>query len=192
MGDLSPYILLLIIVVAAGIKLLLRGSPLLSIAPRVAAGPGWLIATSSFPAMLLSLFSYSRAVCVDSDARQVHVRSRYLWFCRWHKVVRFDEVEKILYFLSDLSPATTIGATGDTIDRFKVQLRLHDGSDVHLTSFVGAGTFQRGWDTWWFLPDWLFTLERTFDMSGAQAIQSREFLDRLQRLLQVPVGRPAS
>lgn len=193
MNDEDFYVTLIVIAVLAAIfalKYLLRGSPMLSVGPRIRAGPGWLMVSSSFLGMLLTLFSHRRSVLIDAREQKIHVRSRFLWFFRRHKIIPFDQVEKILYFLDDLNPGTLLEMTGDSVDCFKVQLRLLDRTDVHLGRFIGLGTFQRGWDNWDFLPDWLYSLEYTFDMSGAQAMQSREFLDRLKSTLGVPIGRP--
>lgn len=167
----------------------MRGSILLSIGPRVLSGPDWLLATSSLPAAVLTLFSHRRYLTIDGRSRTIVIRRRLLWFVRRERSVAFTDVKNILYELDDLNVWTMIGMTGDTFDCYKVGLRLQDASELHLFSFLGAGTFQRGWDSAPWMPDWFFAVESTFDMSGAQSIQSSQFIEKLQELLNVPLGR---
>jgi hypothetical protein len=176
---------------------LLSGSRLFSVAPAIYTGPGWLIAKTSFRGRLLSLFSMRRSVTVDATRRTVTIVHRVLWLAARRRVVPFAKVEKILFSLSDLNPLAAPDLQHSSIDSFAVSLGLTDGRQVHLFRFVGQGVFQTGWDSlceqW--IPDAVYDFFNRFHVSGAQAADSREFVNHLQHLLGVPVDRgtePAS
>jgi hypothetical protein len=167
-----------------------RGSRLLSLTPRIYGGGDWLIATSARRAKILCLFAFARTVTVDRGSAQITISRRSWWVARRLRRIPFARVAKILYSVDDLGLETTWGQEGNTLDAFRVQLELVDGAIVNLFTFYGEGTLQEGWDTPWWLPDWAWNLQRRFDVYGSQEIDSRHFVDRLQKLLDVPVGRP--
>jgi hypothetical protein len=170
---------------------LLSGSRLFSVAPAIYIGPGWLIAKTSFRGRLFSLFSMRRTVTVDATRRTVTIVHRVLWLAAKRRVVPFAKVDKILYSLSDLNPLAAPDLQHSSIDSFAVSLGLTDGRHVHLFRFVGQGVFQTGWDSlceqW--IPDAVYDFFNRFHISGAQAADSREFVNHLQQLLGVPVDR---
>jgi hypothetical protein len=170
---------------------LLGGSRLFSVAPAIYTGPGWLIAKTSFRGRLLSLFSMRRSVTVDATRRTVTIVHRVLWLAARRRVVPFAKVEKILFSLSDLNPLAAPDLQHSSIDSFAVSLGLTDGREVHLFRFLGQGVFQTGWDSlceqW--IPDAVYDFFNRFHLSGAQAADSREFVNHLQKLLGVPVDR---
>ena len=85
---------------------------------------------------------------------------------------------------------TALDVTGDTLDCYAVKLRLYGSEDVHLFHFFGEGEFQRGvfypWESW--LPDWFFWRERALDMSGAQEVDSRSFVELLSKYIGVSIS----
>jgi hypothetical protein len=170
---------------------LLSGSRLFSVAPAIYTGPGWLIAKTSFRGRLFSLFSMRRMVTVDATRRTVTIVHRVLWLAARRRVVPFAKVETILYSLTDLNPLVEPDLQHSSIDAFAVSLGLTDGRQVHLFRFVGQGVFQTGWDSlceqW--IPDAVYDFFNRFHISGAQAADSREFVNHLQELLGVPVDR---
>ncbi len=169
----------------------LSGSWLFSVSPEIHKGPGWLIARTSFRGRLLSLFSMRRTVTVDAQKRMVTIADRLFWFAGKRRAIPFTRIEKILYSLCDLHPLAVPELEHHTIDDFQVCLGLVDGSELTLFQFVGPGAIQTGWDSlaeqW--IPDAFYDFFNRFQVSGAQAVESRQFVNQLQHLIGVPVER---
>jgi hypothetical protein len=140
---------------------------------------------------LLSLFSMRRTVTVDAQKRVVTIADRLFWFAGKKRAIPFTRIEKIVYSLADLHPLAVPEFEHHTIDDFQVCLGLVDGSEVTLFQFVGPGVFQPGWDslTEQWIPDAFYDFVNRFQISGAQGVESRQFVNQLQHLIGVPVVR---
>ncbi|WP_435020852.1 hypothetical protein TA3x_002056 [Tundrisphaera sp. TA3] len=182
---------LLILSIAVPLGLIATGSRRsrwLSTGPFVAGGEDFVLARSSRMARVLMLGSSSRFVLADRREKAILIRSRTFWCVRRSRRIPFGQVRQVLYDLTDLNPHTALGLCGDSVESFTVGLRLVDDEVVRLFRFVGDGTYRQGWD----LPRWLAWatfLERLLDVSGTQEEDSKDFLGRLARLLQVEIAR---
>jgi hypothetical protein len=156
---------------------------LLSITPRITAGPNGLTATTSLVAQMLTLGARFRRVRIDTAERTVAVDDRSWWFRRQSRVILFDEVGAVSYGYEEWSLSGNFSAR-DPIDRFLVGLKLKWGEEVRLFWFVGDGTFHNDGP----FPDWFYWKEIAFDVSGTQEQESRMFARALGRILQAPLG----
>ncbi len=77
------------------------------------------------------------------------------------------------------------GGSGDSKDCFTVKLKLRNEEVVHLFRFYGAGTYINNSP----FPEWFFWEEYHLDLSGTQELESKVFVDLLQKMLKVPVTR---
>lgn len=132
-----------------------------------------------------------RTVTVDAQKRMVTIADRLFWLAGKKRAIPFTRIEKIVYSLSDLHPLAVPELEHHTVDDFDVSLGLVDGSEVSLFQFVGPGVYQTGWDslTEQWIPDAFYDFFNRFQISGAQAVESRHFVNQLQHLIGVPVER---
>ncbi len=158
-------------------SLIFRRSSLLSIAPDVSIDDlDRLIATSAMLVQLLTLFSYARAVTVDRQRRVISVETRFLWFARTTKTLRFDEVSHLSYEYSSLP--TSFGFTGvtDRVEDFRVGLVRHDGETTHLFTFAGEGQGATG------LVGVLLDGDSLIDWAGTQEQSSLSYVEMLMKV----------
>ncbi|MFT3756779.1 MAG: hypothetical protein QM769_12725 [Pseudoxanthomonas sp.] len=69
----------------------------------------------------------------------------------------------------------------DSVDCFFVSLRLRDGDEVYLFSFMGDGPFRNSGP----LPDWLYWGDFAFDMTGTQQRESLAYAELLKQMIGV-------
>ena len=69
----------------------------LSLAPRIVVTDDQLRGCTPWMARLLWLFSYGRCINVNRRLAHLIVSTRWLWFARRVRVVRFDEVARIAF-----------------------------------------------------------------------------------------------
>ena len=176
-------------VVAVLVVLALRwlrphGLSFLSVGPRIAKQDGKLVATTSWPVLLLTLFLLRRTVVVDPKQRMIRIRRRSCWLFLRQQSIPFKRVRSVTYSYEDMNPFTEFGLAGDTFDAYSVKLRLHSGKEVDLFQFPGEGEFSNRLRV---LPDWFYWDEYLTDLTGTQATASKRYVELLQKLLQVPL-----
>jgi hypothetical protein len=134
----------------------------------------------------LLLGAYWRRVAFDAVRRRITVESCIGWLHVARRKLDFAHVAAITYSHRDLNQPYTsdfVADAWDSYDHFAVGLRLTDGTDVSVADFVGEGTWTN--DTGW--PDWVFFPRRLFDWAGDQEQVSRQLVNELSELLNVPV-----
>ncbi len=192
-NPLGMHPLQLLALVLAGLLLviLLHGmlyrSRFLAICPKVRDEGDELIACTSIAGWLLSLTLIYRRVTVDARRKVVVISRRLFWFFKSAKAIPFEYIQEIDYGYEDWSPFTSLGLTGDSKDCFSVNLRLVDDSTVHLFDFLGEGEFEPGvlnplFSLRWYLAKMLLAF------CGSQEESSRQFVDRLEKLIGVKVS----
>ena len=116
------------------------------------------------------------------------VDRRYLWFFSRRRKIKFKVIEAITYTYEDWAFESLYAWAHNSLDQFAVGLKLYNGDDVHLFSFVGGGTFGNDGPA----PDWMYWQEFLFDVSGNQEGASRRYVDLLGKMIAVPVVPGAS
>ncbi|QDT36087.1 hypothetical protein [Stratiformator vulcanicus] len=171
-------------------SLLLKGSRLLAYSPKVSGGRDFLIARTPWTLRALSLLSYRRLVIVDAQERSILIRTNWLWVWPSRRSIGFDEVAAIQISADDWNPRTDAGFSGDQIDALAAWVRLHDSSRVMLARFVGAGNFQDGHlDGPLLFPVIDEAVQGLFDAFGSQGADLRDYVNRLEKILDVPLER---
>jgi hypothetical protein len=107
----------------------------LSLAPRFELSTDKLHGCTPWPARILWLFSYCRCVTVSRSLSQLVIRTRRLWLWRRIRIVRFEQVSRIV-FRAQAIPALTFwrylslgsSATADSA-LFMISLALKDGTE---------------------------------------------------------------
>ncbi|MGA2061392.1 MAG: hypothetical protein ABSG67_12990 [Thermoguttaceae bacterium] len=190
---LGMHPLALLALVLAGMLLvivlhgLLYRSRFLAICPKVKDEGDELIACTSLAGWLLSLTLIFRRVDVDAQRKVVVINRRLFWFFKSAKVIPFGQIQEINYEYEDLGPFTSLGLTGDSKDCFSVNLRLVDDSTVHLFNFLGEGDFEPGLMNPLFSLRW-YLAKMFLAFCGSQEETSRQFVDRLEKLIGVKVS----
>jgi hypothetical protein len=146
---------------------------------RIVAESGWLI-------IILSPGTVYRRVTINAEKAKITFSSRYLWFIRRRRVIKFEFVKAITYGYSSLTPDSMYSLAYDTRDSFRVGLRLIDETEVRMFSFVGDGEFVNDSGG----PDWLDVFERVFDHVGDQQRESRSLVEGLARMLGTTIVLP--
>ena len=172
-------------------SLIQRRSALLSVAPEVVAGSGWLRASTHGFWVALSLFSYRRELHVDANRELITLRERRMWFLTREQRVSFAEVDHIAYGFGDwaTSSLTTVESGrltlrgGDSVERFHVALVLKTGERWPLFAFVGDGERMTG-------VVGVLTGDSVFDFTGEQEAESYNFVKQLQQLTGLSLGPP--
>lgn len=166
---------------------------LFAICPRIRNDSGRIVASTAWRLRLLLLGTVYRQVVIDPANEKVSIRSRYLWLIRFHRLVRFSQIQAVTYGYVDESPFANLPIAGDSFDWFSVGLRFDDDSEVHLFSFIGDGTFVNNGE----LPDWMhkkwdwhsWKLYQP-DIVGSQEKESRVFVDVLSEMIGASVVPP--
>ena len=166
---------------------ILYRSRFLAICPKVKDEGDELFACTSIAGWLLSLTFIYRQVTVDSRRKVVVISRRLFWFLKSVNVIPFEHIQGIDYEYEDWGAFTSLGLTGDSKDCFSVNLRLVDDSIVHLFNFMGEGDFEPGvlnplFSLRWYLAKVLLAF------CGSQEETSRQFVDRLEKLIGVRVS----
>ncbi|MFN7696688.1 MAG: hypothetical protein ACK6CU_11140 [Deltaproteobacteria bacterium] len=159
-------------------SLFFRRTSLLSVSPDVEIDAlDRLVARSSPLVRVLTLFSFERTVTVDRKRQVVHLETRFLWFGRSKRAIRFDEISHLSYRYGSLW--TSIGFLGvkDRVERFSVGLVLRDESEVHVFDFSGEG---HGDPTG--VVGVLLDGDSLVDFAGAQEAQSLSFIELLMKV----------
>jgi len=154
--------------------------------PRIHKGSGRIVATTAWRVRLLFLGTLYRSVTVDPPKRSVLIVSRYLWLFSWRKQIRFSKIQAVTYGYEDMAMGSALATSHRAMDWYTVGLRLVDGTELKLFTFIGGGTYINESYT----PDWLRWEEYTFDFSGSQERESRAFVDVLSKLFDVTVVPP--
>ena len=160
------------------------GTSFLSITPRISKRDGKLVASTSLVGLFVPLTLLYREIVVDPKEKTIAIRRRILWFFKTRTQVRFSDVAVISYDYEDWNLISGMGFAGDSLDCFSVNLGLHDGNNLHLFRFFGAGTFANRDGLF---PDWAYWDDYLFDVSGSQEKKSRAYVNLLQHLLDVPL-----
>jgi hypothetical protein len=125
-------------------------------------------------------------VVFDGDARTITIERSIAWGPAKRRVLSFDHVQAVVYGYRDLNEPYTSGFWADawdSYDHFTVGLRLTNQAELHLFDFVGEG----GWQNESGMPDWAFLPNYWFNWIGTQEKESRQLVDAMSDLLQVPV-----
>ncbi len=161
-----------------------------SLCPRLHKDEGQLRAVTGWRVWLMTLGMAYREVVIDPRKRTIRVHDRVLWLFSWTRKARFERVRAVTYGYTDENSFGGFNKVRDTLDIFKVGLRLHakGGSDEHwhLFRFMGDGSFVNDGP----FPDWLYWDEYLFDVSGTQQRESRVFVDLLARMIGTEVTPP--
>jgi hypothetical protein len=163
-------------------------SRLLSVAPRVVTGTGWMLASTHPLWVLLSFGSYRRQLHVDGNQQRLWLRERAFWRTRVTQIA-FDTIDHIEYVYQGMgtsfiwtSNAGRLGVrTADNLERFGVSLKLKNGESLQLFSFLGEGAVFTGVSGALLGDSWV-------DLEGAQEDESRAFVTELQRLTSLRLG----
>ena len=159
--------------------------PELAISPRVwREGPALHARTRTFY-RLLTAFGYDRHLIVDPTSRRVTLTIRRYWAFGSRETLCFDDVTALEYRYASLPTAFGVTLRGlqwtDSVNWYVVSLALRTSREpIVLFRFAGEGAEWTGWSGG-LLGDELL------DVQGTQEIESREFVDRLRRLLNVPM-----
>jgi hypothetical protein len=156
---------------------------LLSFCPRITADEHRLIAATSWAHRIVTIGLSLRRVTVDRHLKIISIDHRRAWF--WHRRVTFQfrEIEAVTYGYEDVSPASSMNLTYDSVDRFIVGLKPFGKEEVPLFHFVGDGTFTNDGP----MPDWWYWDEYLTDWSGNQQRESRLFVQLLSKMIGVTV-----
>lgn len=171
-------------------SLLRHRSRLLSVAPSLTLGEHWLRAVTNVAWVVLSLFSYRRELHVDARTRRITLRERRLWSTTVTRV-DFDAIDHIEYGYTDLTTSlfTSVDAwrlslqSADNIEHFRVGLKLKDGRQLPLFSFIGDGEKMNG------LLGVLMG-DSLIDFTGEQEDDSYAFVKALQDVTALQLGPP--
>jgi hypothetical protein len=154
-----------------------------SICPRVQKENGRLVATTAWRLRLLTLGAYLRRVTVDPKKEVIQIETHWLWLFQRRRRIVFERVTAVSFGYRDLALVAPWTLIHDSVDLFKVGLRLREGEDVGLCSFYGDGTFRNNGP----FPDWFYWNDYLFDLSGTQESESRAFVELLGKMINVPV-----
>jgi hypothetical protein len=169
-------------------SLIHRRSRLLSLAPKVLAGNGWLRASTHGFWVALSLFSYKRELHVDAKRELITLKERWCWQTTENRV-SFAVIDHIEYGFGDWATSFfTAVQSGryalrgaDSVERFYVALVLKTGQSLPLFVFVGDGERMTG------LAGVLMG-DGIVDFSGEQESESLLFVKQLQQLTRLQLG----
>ena len=188
---MHPLVLLALVLAGMLLVIVLHGllyrSRFLAICPKVRDEGDELIACTSLAGWLLSLTLIYRRVDVDAERKVVVISRQLFWFFKSAKVIPFGHIQEINYEYEDWGPFTSLGLTGDSKDCFSVNLRLVDDSTVHLFNFIGEGEFEPGLLNPLFSLRW-YLAKMFLAFCGSQEDTSRQFVDRLEKLIGVKVS----
>ncbi len=108
---------------------------LLHLAPRLEITADRVSGSTPWMAQLLVLFMYSRSVLIDRKRQEIRVATRWLWFFKTERTIRFDCVSRIIYRaqgLPSLSLARYLspqGWDGWTSAFFLIAIAIKDAPD---------------------------------------------------------------
>ena len=157
--------------------------------PKVWVEQGALHARTSLMVQLLTLFSCCRRVTIDRNRRVIEIATRWLWAISARRAIPLERAHFLEYDFRSVGTSWGGMMTGfertDQVERYRVILVLKDPSErVRLFSFYGEGAVQTGW------YGVVFGEDSLIDVSGDQGEASLSFVDLLQHMLEVPLGRP--
>ncbi len=151
-------------------------SRLSAVNPKVAFDDGVLTARTNLFLQVLSLFLWKKTVVVDAAASTVIIKRRYLWLIERVTEVPFSDISHIEYRYASLTTSwDMLGNAHDALERFTVDLALHDGEEERLFSFRGEGAKSTG-------PVGVFLDDSVVDVRGDQAERSLSYVDLLMEL----------
>ena len=150
--------------------------------PRVRREGDTLVIGSDFRSLIWTLGGASRKIIVEPKGRCVRVRFRRFWFFREERRLGFERITEVTYDYHELS----FGWARRTEDLYVIGLKLVGGELVSLFRVYGQGDFVN--DGIW--PDFLYwgDMAEAAITRGNQESQSRELVDLLGALIEVPVG----
>lgn len=155
--------------------------------PRIFKSKGKLVAKSSFYQRVITLGLLNRKVIVDPSRRTITISRSLFWFFRPRRRISFDLIRAVTYGYQDWN-ADSWDWGHKAEDLFKVGLRLHDRSEIHLFYFYGEGEFTNQGP----LPDWIYWTRYQLDVAGTQGSESRLFAESLSKLIGVPIEPPSA
>lgn len=164
-------------------------SSLLSVAPRVSRVGTAIVVRTAWLWQLLSLFLYLRTVRISPALRRIDIDTRWLWLWHRHHIVHFDAIANIEYSFHSVGTSWVWFwrwgiERSDQVESFRVGVALRDsGQVIPIATFRGEGSSMTGL-TGVLLGDSLI------DAEGTQEDASRQFVELLERTLEVPIGRP--
>jgi hypothetical protein len=161
-------------------------SGLLSIGPRLRRRGDTLVITTRLRAALLTLGLTLKRVTVDIVAETITIETRRGWFFAATRTIPFREVVAVTYGYADHSTSQYFSQAHDSLDVYRVGLRLLGDREVHLFRFIGDGTWVNNSD----FPDWMHWEDRGLDCSGTQDRDSLALVELLSGLLGVRVRPP--
>jgi len=156
---------------------------LLSLSPRIRADESRLMASTPWILRILTLGLWLRLVIVDRSSQTVTLRRRVAWLFLQTEVIPFDQIAGVTYGYEDEHPFAGLFGAHDSLDHYLVGLRVFGREEMRLFSFLGEGMFTNNGP----LPDWWYWDEYLADFTGAQARESRLFVQLLSQMIGVTI-----
>ncbi len=147
----------------------------LSMGPRVTREGERLVANTSLPFRIATLFSWNKRLEACPREGKVVLKRTMLWTFTRTTEIPFQDIREINYKYSNLMPLSSVSAT-DAIDCYTILLELHDRHEIKLFSWIGQGEFENNS----LYPDWVYWDEYIVDFTGTQANASLAFFELLR------------
>ena len=160
----------------------------LTLRPKVKEAFPVLEIRSGFLQQLFTLFSCSRSVRIDTENKTITFVRRAFWLYINSYVIGFQDVHYMEYEYKSFGTSwgMSMGGCGrqDEVEMFVISLVDQEGQKHEVTAFQGEGAVNTGWS------GMLMGDDSFFDYSGTQEGESRDLVDGLKQILQVPIGKP--
>lgn len=163
-------------------------SSFLTLRPKVREEPPLLVITTGFLTSLLTLGLKRRRVEIDTLRKEIRIQSRYLWLIPEEATLSFTHLSHLEYRYDAVPTSFGLSLEGfgrkDEVDIFTIAVVDRDGREFKLCSYRGEGSVHTGW-TGVLLSD-----DSMMDFTGTQEGESRQLVNMIKAILQIPIGKP--
>lgn len=148
-----------------------------------------MIIKTGFLGGLFTLFLRRVTTEIRPAQQQIIQRSRLGYFFVSQRILEFDDVHYLDYGFGSLGTDWGWSADGlgrqDQVETFHIDIMTRDNDRLRVCAFRGEGAVMTGWE------GLLLGNDDVVDFSGTQEEESRQFVNALAKILDVPLGKPA-
>lgn len=160
----------------------------LTLRPSIRVEDGVLVIKTGMLVGLFTLFLRSISTEIRPVERRIVQRRRLGYFFTTQTVLEFDDIRYLDYGFGSFGTEWGWSFEGwgrqDQVETFYIDIVSRDDERLRVCAFRGEGAVMTGWG------GVLLSEDSLLDVSGTQEGESRQFVNYLAKVLDVPVGQP--
>lgn len=150
--------------------------------------PPLLIISSGLFISFMTLGLSLKRVEIDTMRKEFRFRRRLMWFIQKNNILPFNTLSHLEYAYKSIGTSWGWSFSGygrqDEVEVFTLSVVDQDGKQFPLCSYHGEGSVDTGWS------GVLLGDDSSLDLSGTQEGESRQLVDMIKAITQLPIGKP--